>query len=304
MNFNAKTFPSKILLFGEYSVINNSMALAMPYPLFEGKLTFRRDGSQLIDSELKALSQYIKKLQEEDRLGFEFDADSFEFDVSQGLFFDSSIPQGFGVGSSGALVAALYDRYNKEDMTTTDIRKLKTNLAILEAHFHGSSSGFDPLISFLNSPILIKSKTELGPVFIPKYPKGGGALFLLNTKRSRKTEPLVNLFLEKCSNEAFAQLCEENLTPITNQCIESFLNADKCSLRIHFKELSQFQFQHLTPMIPNLYRDLWKNGLDNDHFYLKLCGAGGGGFLMGYAEDFNLAKNALQGHEVRPILHF
>jgi mevalonate kinase len=29
-------------------------------------------------------------------------------DVETGMYFDSSIPQGYGVGSSGALVAAIY----------------------------------------------------------------------------------------------------------------------------------------------------------------------------------------------------
>ena len=41
-NMKEKSFCSKILLFGEYSVIQNSMALAIPYPLFEGKLAFHR----------------------------------------------------------------------------------------------------------------------------------------------------------------------------------------------------------------------------------------------------------------------
>ena len=47
------------------------------------------------------------------------------------MFFDSSIPQGYGVGSSGALVAALYDRYalNKitvlENLTKPKILNLK-----------------------------------------------------------------------------------------------------------------------------------------------------------------------------------
>ena len=31
----------------------------------------------------------------------------------RGLYFESTIPQGFGIGSSGALCAAIYDRYSK-----------------------------------------------------------------------------------------------------------------------------------------------------------------------------------------------
>ncbi len=291
-------------MFGEYSIIKHSMALAMPYPLFEGKLSFRRDGSHLIDLELKSLSEYIKKLNSDGKLNFDFDVDSFDFDVSQGLYFDSSIPQGFGVGSSGALVASIFDRYSKEDHHHLDIRQLKSYFSLLESHFHGSSSGVDPLISYLNSPILIKNKDEIGPVFFPKYNKGPGAIFLLNTKRSRKTEPLVNLFLEKCSNDHFSHLCEDHLTPITNQCINFFLNAEVPSLISHFKMLSEFQFQYFQPMIPTLYRDIWKLGIQNNEYFLKLCGAGGGGFMMGLAPDFHHAKKVLSGIEIRPIHYF
>ena len=31
--------------------------------------------------------------------------------IDETIFFDSSIPQGFGLGSSGALVAGVYDNY-------------------------------------------------------------------------------------------------------------------------------------------------------------------------------------------------
>ena len=299
-----KKFYSKIILFGEYSVIQNSMALLIPYSLFEGKLTFRRDNTTLIDSELKAFSLYLKQLIDSNQINFQFDLTSFEFDISQGLFFDSTIPQGYGVGSSGALVAAIFDRYEQEDKASLDIKRLKNIFAQMESHFHGASSGVDPLISYLNSPILIKNKNELGPVTIPKLSKGRGGIFLLNTKRSRKTEPLVNLFLEKSRNESFYNLCEDILKPITNHCIDNFLNVDLDLLLKNFKLLSAFQHEHFSPMIPKLYRDLWGEGLSSNDYSLKLCGAGGGGFLMGITDDFHKIKRVLGAHELRLLLSF
>lgn len=299
-----KRFYSKVILFGEYSMIQHSMGLVVPYPLFDGKLTFRRDNTAIVDPELKAFSLYLKQLIENNQLNIQFDITSFEFDISQGLYFDSTIPQGYGVGSSGALVAAVFDRYEQESHSNLDIGKLKKIFAQMESHFHGASSGMDPLISYLNSPILIKNKNELGPVVLPKFPKGKGGIFLLNTKRSRKTEPLVNLFLEKISNEKFNQICEQEFTPITNQCIDNFLKADIESLLVNFKKLSEFQLEHLSPMIPKLYRDLWAQGIKSEDFSLKLCGAGGGGFLMGITSDFQKTKIALKGHELRLLLSF
>lgn len=291
-------------MFGEYSVIQNSMALLIPYSLFEGKLTFRRDNTIVIDSELKAFSLYLKQLIETGKLLFQFDLSSFEFDISQGLYFDSSIPQGYGVGSSGALVAAIFERYEQENHEQLDIKRLKIIFAQMESHFHGASSGVDPLISYLNSPILIKNKNDVGIATIPKFPKGKGGIFLLNTKRSRKTEPLVNLFLEKSRNETYYNLCEEVLKPITNNCIDNFLNVDIDSLLKNFKLLSAFQHEHFSPMIPTLYRDLWSEGLKTNNFSLKLCGAGGGGFLMGITDDFQKVKRVLAAHELRLLLSF
>jgi mevalonate kinase len=300
----SKSFSSKIFLFGEYSIIKNSWALSIPYNLFEGKLTFRRDNTVVIDPELKAFSLYLKEVEITNTALFNFDLTSFEFDISQGMYFESTIPQGYGVGSSGALVAAIFDRYYNDEILNLSIVQLKNIFSVMESHFHGTSSGLDPLISYLNSPMLIKSKLEIELVKLPEYTKGRGGIFLINTKRSRKTEPLVNLFLEKCSHLDFERQCVEELGPITNNCIDSFLKADTDQLLFHFRELSKFQYTHFQAMIPKLYRDSWKLGIDTNKFYFKLCGAGGGGFLMGITKDFLEVKKHLKDQELRLIISF
>lgn len=306
----SKSFYSKILLFGEYSVIKDSWALAIPYPLFEGRLIFKRSNGRSIDLELRDFSKYLRKLFPTDKhlkagdkeLNFTFDVTSYEFDISQGLYFDSTIPRGFGLGSSGALCAALFDRYGKIDSKTSyNIFELKKVFAALESHFHGSSSGIDPLISFLNTPILIREKNELGPVEIPLYKEGEGAIFLLNTGRTRRTEPLVDLFLEKCNTEAFKRLCDDTLLPITNNCIISFLEGDKNALYKSYRLLSDFQYKYLAPMIPKLFYDIWEEGIKSQEYYLKLCGAGGGGFLLGMTQNFERTRKILNEHEVRRL---
>jgi mevalonate kinase len=310
-------FYSKILLFGEYSIILHSMGLAVPYHLFGGRLVLKHitDSSRRIQQsnrELKAFCEYIAYKSQQNQIDVDFDFTSLEFDIAQGLYFQSNIPQGFGVGSSGALTAALYERYvyDKTDregiLTNEDILKLKLIFGQMESHFHGSSSGVDPLICYLNQPLLIKSKTAIETVKIPefngvKYEKEMGAIFLLNTNRPRKTEPLVNLFLEKCKQEPFKKLCTEELMVYNDNCINYFLNGDVKNLLSELKKLSQFQFEHFQPMIPTLYRQLWQEGLESDKFYLKLCGAGGGGFILGFAPHFNSIRAALAGHQLRVV---
>jgi len=299
-----KNFNAKILLFGEYSVIRKSNALAIPYSLFDGKLVFPKDKKRGIDNELSTFSKYIKRLQDREELDFGFDVNSFGFDVSGGLIFDSSIPQGYGVGSSGALCAAILSQYGKlSEEQRSDIGYLKEIFSKLESHFHGSSSGVDPLISFLNSPILI-GKQELNKVKVPEYKEGQGAIFLLNTGRARRTEPLVNLFLEKCSSKDFAYLCDRVLSPISDLCIEYFLSGETDKLLEKFKELSIFQYEHFSPMIPKLYKEMWEDGIETGDYYLKLCGAGGGGFILGIAKDLGKLPEEFSNQEVRPLFRF
>ena len=302
LNENREIFYSKVLLFGEYSLIRKSMALALPFNLFEGSLRFPRDGKPGNDTELKSLVSYLKKRDVDSNL-FPIDLGSFEFDVSQGLYFDSTIPQGFGVGSSGALCAAVYQRYALDECV--DIKKLKNRFSLIENHFHGSSSGFDPLVSYLNKSILINEDQSLVVLDQSLHSNSGqGGIFLLNTGRSRKTEPLVNLFLEKCKFHEFAKLCDGELAPITNQCIHSLLEKDFDQLASSMRRLSMIQFEHFKPMIPTLFHDVWAYGLESNSFQLKLCGAGGGGFLLGITHNLSNIAKVLKDYETRVVLRF
>jgi mevalonate kinase len=303
-------FYSKLLLFGEYSIILHSMGLAVPYPLFEGRLLIKHitDASRRIDNsnrELKAFCDYLKLKIQQGALSTDFDIMSFEFDVAQGLYFQSNIPQGFGVGSSGALTASLYDRYVYQKVvhngkpTNEEILQLKKIFSEMESHFHGSSSGMDPLICYLNLPLLIRSKTLIETPVIPDFVGNKGAVFLLNTGRPRKTEPLVNLFLEKCRNPAFKVLCQNELMVHNDNCINHFLAGETDALFEDLKLLSAFQYVHFEQMIPTLYRDLWRRGLETADWHLKLCGAGGGGFILGFTRDFRAVRKAFEGYQLR-----
>ncbi|MEE3080427.1 MAG: mevalonate kinase [Bdellovibrionota bacterium] len=300
------SFPAKILLFGEYSVIRQSKGLAIPYELFEGRLLFPKDKKRIPDNELQALATYLSRKIKKEELSFEFDIRSFNFDVSGGLRFESSIPQGYGAGSSGALCAAIFNQYAKLSLEQkNDILYLKKCLSEIESHFHGSSSGVDPLISYLKKPLLIDANQALENVVMPELAgSSGGGIFLLNTGRSRRTEPLVNLFLEKCSSKDFSYLCDRVLTPISDDCIDALLEQDIPRLLKSFKDLSRFQMENFESMIPPLFRDIWMRGLEEDSFYLKLCGAGGGGFLLGVTTSFKNLPEEFSDLNIRPVLEF
>lgn len=304
-----KTFNSKILLFGEYSVIQDSMSLTLPYQEFGGKLTFDKSKNsnatvQQSNQYLKDFAQYIQQKIEAQILNIDFDNQQFMSDIEAGLYFDSSIPQGFGVGSSGALVAAVYTKYGKNQLrldTTPkkeDILKLKSTLATLESFFHGSSSGVDPLICYLNLPLLINGKNGVEPVKIELKNDGKGAIFLIDTGITRSTEPLVKYYMQRMQEHTYREFVDKQLKPFANNCIQAFLDGDKETLFAYLKLLSKFQFEHFKPMIPKLFSKYWKRGLDTGEYYLKLCGAGGGGFILGFTKNFEHTQKQLKGQKL------
>lgn len=307
-----KTFNSKILLFGEYSVIQDSMSLTLPYQEFGGKLTFEKGNNseeEITQSNqyLKAFAQYIQTKIEDKSLSIDFNIEQLNKDIDSGLYFDSSIPQGFGVGSSGALVAAIYSNYstNKVSLDTIpskeDIFKLKSTLALLESFFHGSSSGVDPLICYLNLPLLINGKNGVEPVKIELKNDGKGAIFLIDTGIARSTEPLVKYYMQRMQEHTYREFVDKQLKPFANNCIQAFLDGDKETLFAYLKLLSKFQFEHFKPMIPKLFNKLWKRGLDSGEYYLKLCGAGGGGFILGFTKNFEQTQRQLKGQKIEVL---
>ena len=104
-------FYSKILLFGEYGIIEDSKGLSIPYNFFKGALKIPETPSEKSKNSNSILFDFCNHLKQIKGLA-DLDLILFEKHLNEGLYFDSSIPKGYGVGSSGALVAAVYDKYS------------------------------------------------------------------------------------------------------------------------------------------------------------------------------------------------
>ena len=57
-------------------------------------------------------------------------------------------------------------------------------------------------------------------------------------------------------------------------------------------------------MIPKTLLSDWRYGIENDLFFLKLCGSGGGGFFLGFTENINKTKKYFKNHQIQIIYNF
>jgi mevalonate kinase len=307
-------FYSKILLFGEYGIIQDSKGLSIPYNFYKGALKSDEnptDEAKKSNQSLVKFVAYLKQLQTEQPDLVTFNIELLQNDVNNGMYFDSSIPQGYGVGSSGALVAAVYDKYaaNKitvlENLTREKLLQLKSIFSNMESFFHGKSSGLDPLNSYLSLPILINSKDNIEAAGIPSQSATGkGAVFLLDSGIVGETAPMVNIFMENLKDQGFRKMLKSQFIKYTDSCVENFLQGDMKSLFKNTKELSKVVLSNFKPMIPEQFHQIWQNGIETNDYYLKLCGSGGGGYILGFTEDFEKAKKSLKDYKLEMVYQF
>ncbi|MDQ0475622.1 MULTISPECIES: mevalonate kinase [Chryseobacterium] len=303
-------FYAKILLFGEYGIIEDSQGLTLPYSFYKGTLKFsdlKSDFDKESNDSLLKYSDYLKDLELPEV--FQLNISKFKKDIKKGLFFDSNIPQGYGVGSSGALVAAIFEKYSiksyqPEQVSKDQLMNLRTIFGQMESYFHGKSSGIDPLICYMNLPILIESKESVDKVAIPASHEGKGAIFLIDSGMTGETGPMVQIFFEKMKTEGFRKTMKEEFIRYNNACIDAFLKKEMTPLFRNLKSLSVWAYEHFKPMIPESIYNAWKKGLDTNAYYLKLCGSGGGGYILGFTKDYKKAEKMLEGFHKEVIYRF
>lgn len=267
-------FYSKLLLFGEYTVILGGTALAIPNRLYYGYFQQNSNIARPVEKNLDAWLQYIKS-----NAFNSIDIVKLENDIAHGWVFESNIPIGYGLGSSGALVAATYDRY-KIYTTHEDLHKTKENLSALESFFHHKSSGLDPIVSYYNAPVLFKGNQLQILNNTALLDNLNYTIFLIDTQMSRQTSTLVKKFNENYTSSFDFKKSINSLLEINEQLIQCLLNKNELDWSL-FKILSNTQLEQMKDFIPKTIVSFWRKGLDSDQYLLKLCGAGGGGMLIG-----------------------
>ncbi len=307
---------SKVLLFGEYAVLHQGMALVIPCDKYTGRLDFYESAANknfALQSNrfLKKFCEFVAGHMDED---FILEVKLFEKELEEGLFFRSTIPQGYGLGSSGALVAAIFLRYLKKAknikddlkaLTLQKLHQLKDGLGNLESYFHGVSSGLDPLSIILNEPILYRNAEDIVTTKLPKTSsEKKNVIFLLNTHHGRCTSTMMEKFNFLYSHPGFKEKFDEHVLQNNNQSINHFLENDIEAFYQSLYNLSAFQLQEMKDFFPALFQKEVSRGLDNGDYMIKLCGAGGGGFMLGFTSNWETTKVQLKKYEPEAIFNY
>ena len=285
---------SKVILFGEYSMIFDATALMIPLTKFSAQWRFAphldANGGAASNASLKRFAEYLSTVEGVKDI---IDLQRFNHDLRYNLFLDSNVPSGYGLGSSGTLVAAVYDGYAKQK--NDDLLQLKMLFGKMESYFHGSSSGIDPLQCYVGKPFKI---TPNGAQLLSDdFLKKDNHICLIDTKIKSNTKPLVNHFKRQREDAAFLNRFQSEYVPCVTSCINSMIQSDTNLFFKSLKRLTKGQLEFLRPMITDNTMDLFTKDYDF-HFGIKISGSGGGGYVLGFTDDVHKASDLLKDFEV------
>ncbi len=291
MRAKGTSFSGKLMLFGEHTVVTGSSALLSPLRLFSGTWSTKNINT-VLQHQLKIYVDYLIANQ----AIFPFlDFLALSEFMEEAVFFDSNIPQNYGVGSSGALVAALYEKIKKNE--AQDVGVLQQRFAVMESFFHGNSSGIDPLACYLNRPLYMQAGQG---ITFPELDESRllKNVWLFDSGIEVTTGPLVAYFREQLMSYRFYKALKGELLPVVDHAIQAKLTEDEEEVLEAVKVISAFQFRHFLPMIPDSVRGFWEDGLASSNYFMKLCGAGGGGYFLVFANDFQNIPEAPKGMKI------
>ncbi len=267
-----RSYPAKLLLFGEYTVLSGSQALAVPLSPWSGRWMVSDTIGDITD-----LTAYVTWLRGQHLATSEI-SDRMLRQAREGWKFHSEIPIGYGLGSSGAFVAAMYDRYFKDEAAHLP-GPLLYLFARMENYFHGASSGMDPMVSFSNEALYKNENGTYQSLQDPGWPEGY-QVYLLDSGSGRHTGPLVDMYRDKLEQLKFQKDVARQLIPYVEHAIHFYLQREGTMLAQCLEVISRFQREYFAFLIPTDVQARWDDLLKVPGVYVKLCGAGGGGYFM------------------------
>lgn len=270
-------YPAKILLFGEYSILNGSEAIAFPYEKFSGTLKYdcisgmATSDPQKSQKPLIRLYQYLEQNLHVFDVGEEPHIQRLRNDLISGLYFDSNIPENYGLGSSGAITAAVYDSYcNQTEQKPVD-QVIKT-LAKIESFYHVYSSGIDPLVSFTRQTIHVVNRVPGISDASLDWVRSVLQVYLIDSGQKGAT---------KDGMEGQTQRVDDpDYLSINNRIVRKIIRRQDVDLDQDIRALSSRQLSLFAKLFTPAILELARAGESGQKWAIKLCGSGGGGYYL------------------------
>ena len=255
----------------------SSDALAIPFNYFSGSWRAGIRSDYPFD-----LDEWIGHLSSLENENIRLDVNRMHLDFDNDIRFVSNIPQGGGLGSSGGITAAFYDRYVYDEKSVdTELADIRSILSHMESYFHGESSGVDPLVSLTGkSYASFEGRGSLHNLVIPQ----SLALHIILTNTDRQTAPLIKFFRESMGEKKFAKRIYDEQIPAVHNFISAWSDGRVSDVESAFRQIGAIEWDLCKPMITKEIKPWWKQSLESDNFSVKLCGAGGGGAYLACGE--------------------
>jgi len=287
MNLEKKYY-AKLMLAGEYGVISGSEALTVPLKIFSAKLTSttekRSPGNEEITASVNSIRNLVTYINALPRNSFYAtpDTEAIEGLLKKGYYIESDIPEGYGIGSSGAVSALIYDQFFSSGEKLS-MQQQKRDLATLESCFHGKSSGVDAMTCYTGQALHFMPGDTIRQVETDSLDPGQGyRFFLVDSGAVFDTGPLVGHYLHQLNDPEFSKIIHEDYFPLISKFIQAVTGSPGTDPALIFRAISDLQWNHFRKMIPEQMEDAWINGQVSNAYYLKLNGSGGG-FMLGIA---------------------
>ena len=267
-----KLYHGKLLMFGEYLVLNQGAALALPEKRYSVKWE-RKDNPDL------ELIKYHEYLGDEDSLAEYLNISLLGKHLEAGWQLVSDVPRHKGLGSSASIVAAIYDRYKTLQDSEISMNDLQKIFAAMENYMHGTSSGFDPLPIYFNLPVLRKNNQSV-LVNTSLTCLDSWTTELIDSGEIREDGEGINRFLDRLKQDKEFASNIDTLTKVNNKLVEAVIKNEKRIAENLLKIFSENQLHLFSDWIPESIRQEWANSQQEPNVVYKMLGAGGGGYFL------------------------
>jgi len=276
------TAHGKLIVSGEYSILQGTIALVIPLKNhIKARLVTNIKNKPVYSPHVEFILNVCKE---------EFSSDYSHFKLE----LNSTIPQNCGLGSSAALAHAIVQACAQVNRCVLSLSQKITLIQKCETYAHGRPSGLDAVATAYNLPLVVKSIGGELKITDKKTPFFNiNNYVLINSGAAKETtKEMVEKSLKKPD---FKKICA-NISKVTNKIIEQL---EKGVPPTFLLTTNQRQLETLG-VVGSKAKEMI-NLIESIGGHAKVCGAGGikggSGIILAYHQQKNKLLNLTSNHQ-------